>query len=315
MQPVPGRGCKRTGHPGAGGPGSVGRLSAAQARGPALLTVVAAAAVALLYLLSVRTTWGQRAEDRLTGGLHGSPGSDLSAAGWYSDRVLGTIGVGSLALASACLVAVALWRRRPHLAVAAGALILGANLTTQFLKANLGRPELTQAWWDDPGSFPSGHATVAMSLTLAAILVAPVAMRPAVALGGGVYSLVVGVALVGLDWHRPADVLGAYAVALAWLGLMAAALAIWPDRPARSRRRSARGARVLGAAALAATLLTLVAVGARVGTALDVGGVARESRELVLVAVTCALVVVVTVVAGLRAVAPRARPRGRARGA
>ena len=65
------------------------------------------------------------------------------------------------------IVLLALLRGRPRLAVAAGVVLLGANLTTQVLKETFDRPDLVLGWAAEPGAFPSGHATVAMSLAMA----------------------------------------------------------------------------------------------------------------------------------------------------
>jgi hypothetical protein len=72
-------------------------------------------------------------------------------------------------------------------------------------------------------AFPSGHATAAMSLALAAILVAPARLRPLVALVGAGFALAVGFAIVSLDYHFPSDVAGGYLVATGWcFGALAA---------------------------------------------------------------------------------------------
>ena len=58
------------------------------------------------------------------------------------------------------------------MALGAGVVVLGANVTTQWLKATLGRPGI-----DEVGTYPSGHVTVAMSLAMALVLVAPPGLR------------------------------------------------------------------------------------------------------------------------------------------
>ena len=82
-------------------------------------------------------------------------------------------------------VAVALLRRRPGLAIAVAVILLGANVTTEVLKSitAVPRPLLIQGSFPPVGakSWPSGHATAAMSLALCCVLVAP----GRVAAGGG----------------------------------------------------------------------------------------------------------------------------------
>jgi len=133
-------------------------------------------------------------------------------------------------------------------------------------------------------SFPSGHATVAMSLALALVLVVPARLRLPVGAVGLAYAIVVGGAAVTSAWHRASDVLGADLVALAW----AAGVSAWlvaPTAAARARldrERAPRrvGVRALDAIVVAATLAVLgamLAMSARVVrdvqlSTFDVGG-------------------------------------------
>jgi len=132
------------------------------------------------------------------------------------------------AIAAAAIVALALLRGRWPMAVAVPAILLAANVTTQLLK-----PALADARVVDlqgvatayPGSWPSGHATAAMSLALCLVLVAGPRLRPLAALAGAAYAIAVGYALVVLGYHLPSDVLGGYLVAASFALLGAAALA------------------------------------------------------------------------------------------
>lgn len=168
-----------------------------------------------------------------------------------SAAAVATIDVGSLVLLGGGIVLIALLRARLGAAVAAAVVIAGANLTTQFAK-----PALEHA---DPlggdslrayhGSFPSGHATVAMSLALALVIAIPAALRLPAALVGAAYAALVGVSLLAGRWHYASDVAGGYLVAGAWAGVVAAAL---PPRETPTQRGAAR----LGAA-LSALLVGL----------------------------------------------------------
>ena len=135
--------------------------------------------------------------------------------------------------------------------------ILGANLTTQLLKHGLEAP---RAIFVDPHSWPSGHMTAAMSVVLAAVLLAPHHRRALVAAVGGVYAVAMGYSLPLLGSHYPSDVLGAVPVAAAWVGAAALALPAaerpWPARPGRPDLRAAAAslgaiAAVIACAALA----------------------------------------------------------------
>ena len=100
-------------------------------------------------------------------------------------EVLSLVSAWSVALVLAGCVVLALLRRRVAAAVAAMVLVAGANVTTQVLKYDvLTRPDIG---FGTANTLPSGHTTVAVSLALAGVLVAPVALRGVVALlGSGV---------------------------------------------------------------------------------------------------------------------------------
>lgn len=129
--------------------------------------------------------------------------------------VLDIVSVPFLVVATAVCAGVALIRRRWGDAIRVLVIVGGANLTTQVLKDVIERPALLQEW-EGVASFPSGHTTVAASLAAVALLVAPRAARPAVALLGAGYMIATGVATLSLAWHRPADVIGAFAVVTSW---------------------------------------------------------------------------------------------------
>jgi membrane-associated phospholipid phosphatase len=123
------------------------------------------------------------------------------------------------------LVAVALRRRRPRLALAV-ALVLGlAPLTAEMLKPLLAHPH---AWvggdWVKAASWPSGHATAATAFVLCAALVAPLRLRPVVAVLGAMFVTAVGFSLLILAWHLPSDVIGGYLVGTLWVALAVAGL-------------------------------------------------------------------------------------------
>ena len=164
-------------------------------------------------------------------------GRDIPSLQSASEGLIETISIGSLVLLGGGLVVVALLLGRARAAVAAVIVIAGANGTTQALKPLLG---------DD--RFPSGHATVAMSLALAAVLVAPPAWKLLAGLVGGAYAAGVGVSLVIQAAHYPSDVAAGYLVAGGWAG---AAAALFPETSDRPRPGSVRAG--LTAAAIAVT--------------------------------------------------------------
>ena len=146
------------------------------------------------------------------------------------------------ALITIALVGVGVVRRVPRRAAAAAVVLLGSAASSQILK-----PLLAKARFDgsivefgplhtDPiaaPAFPSGHATAAMAIALAAVIVAPRALRPLVATAGALFALLVGFLIVALGWHFPSDIVGGYLVATAWclvaLAALRAADARWPE--------------------------------------------------------------------------------------
>jgi membrane-associated phospholipid phosphatase len=127
---------------------------------------------------------------------------------------------------AAAVVLVALARRRPGVALVIALIIFGANVTTELLKPLLAapRPTLPGLSSVDAASWPSGHATAAMSLALCAMLAAPARLRPFVAALGAVFAVAVSYSFLTLGWHYPSDVFGGYLVATAWTLLGVAVL-------------------------------------------------------------------------------------------
>jgi membrane-associated phospholipid phosphatase len=132
------------------------------------------------------------------------------------------------AFAGLLCIGVALWRRRPHRAVAVAVLLVATGATTQLLKHGLATPRFAD-WLGfygqiEAASWPSGHSTAAMTLALCAVLVSPPAVRPVIALVGGAFAVGVGYATLALAWHYPSDVVAGYLVAGLWVSLAVAVL-------------------------------------------------------------------------------------------
>ena len=169
-----------------------------------------------------------------------------------------------LLLGAIVLVAVALLRRRPLMALLVPVILGGANLTTQLLKpalADLRVIDLYGVATVYPGSWPSGHATAAMSLALCCVLVVGSELRPLAALLGAGYAIAVGYALVALGWHLPSDILGGYLVAATFTLLGAATLAaLEARRPERAQASRSPAVTIVPVAALAAGAAAVVAL-------------------------------------------------------
>ena len=136
------------------------------------------------------------------------------------------------------LIAIAFARGRRRLALALPFLLFASAATSQLLKPLLAT-ERADAWLESnisAASWPSGHATAAMTLALAAVLVAPRRLRPAVAVLGAGFAVAVASGIVILAWHFPSDVLGGFLVAATWTLLVVAGL-LWADRRSPEPRR------------------------------------------------------------------------------
>lgn len=133
------------------------------------------------------------------------------------------------------LVLFALAQGRPRVALAVVLVMALAPLSSEILKPLLAHSHMSVGVTQvGAASWPSGHSTAAGALALCAILVAPTGLRPAVALLGAAFTLVVGAALLIRAWHMPSDVLGGYLMAALWMALAVAALRAserrWPSR-------------------------------------------------------------------------------------
>ena len=133
-----------------------------------------------------------------------------------SDRLLRTISVGSLAFFGLAIMAVAATRGRWLLAIGAGTVIVGANLTTEVFKELLHRPHFLHQPLIPFNTLPSGHSTVAASLAAALVLVVPVRLRPLAATLGGLYAGAIAAMTLAAGWHRPSDAVSAFAVVGIW---------------------------------------------------------------------------------------------------
>ena len=205
------------------------------------------------------------------------------ALDWLAYRVAKLADPVPFAIATVVLACIALYRGRPRHAVAVVVLLLGANVLTQTLKVLLEHPR----WHDFLGNsqlgstaFPSGHATASMSLAFAAVLVAPAAWRPLVAVVGAVFAVAVSESVMLLAWHFPSDVAGGFLVATAATLMTIAALRAaeerWPERSGREAARRAisdvdlRATAGIVAAFIAAALIgVVIAAGDRAAHFLD----------------------------------------------
>ena len=173
------------------------------------------------------------------------------------------------AIASLIVIAIAARVRGARTAAAITMLLIGANATSQLLKPLLAHHrEIYYSQWHlnnlADGSYPSGHATAAMTLSLALVIIVPRAYRPLVAAFGVIFTLAVSFSILILVAHFPSDVVGGYLVATAWGLLTFAALGAlnerWPQRgTVREAARQALPAPSAGTVAKGAAAAALIA--------------------------------------------------------
>ncbi|MDQ6818422.1 MAG: phosphatase PAP2 family protein [Actinomycetota bacterium] len=142
----------------------------------------------------------------------------------------------------AVIAVVALLRRRPRAAVAICAIVIGANVTTQLLKPLLAAPRAGNLLGGVspvlPASWPSGHATAAMTLALCSVIAAPARWRPTVAAVGALFAVAVSYSFLTLGWHYPSDVFGGFLIVACWtLVAVAGVFTVEARRPRRPARQ------------------------------------------------------------------------------
>jgi membrane-associated phospholipid phosphatase len=276
---------------------------AADRRRSVARATAAACALGLVLVRIVAYTGSGHARDSAM--LHGFTG--LAASRIYDqlrDVALLADPVPYALLGLVC-IGVASARRRGARAVAVGIVLIGSGATTHALKHLLAEPRYAD-WLlggqIEAASWPSGHATAAMTLALCAVMVASPAWRATVALAAGAGVVALAYATLALTWHYPSDVLAGLLVAGLWVSLALAVLTRLdagepqPDRASGLDR-----------------LIALGAVGALVGAALmgvASGRVALDTADratVVVGALTIAALVVALLVATVVAAAEAAK--------
>lgn len=223
--------------------------SAMTARGAAVLVaVVSTLLVFLTWWLFVDTALGQQLEQiAYEGAMFGQGKLWMMAR-----RILSLVSISYIVLGLAVSIGIAVVRRRWWLAVQIAVLVVGANVTTRVLKYVVLDRENLIGGRDWENSLPSGHTTVAATVSASLLLAVPRRWRPVVAVLGGGYAAATGVSTLIGQWHRPSDVVAAMLVVLAWT---AAVCALTPAS-ARDRTDHSPGTR---------SAVTLMLVAAPVG--------------------------------------------------
>jgi len=245
-----------------------------------LIVVACSAALVLLARYAVGSVSGQRVDSAAMDSVDGSTATMMTLLDG-----LGSISIGTAAVGLVLCVVLAVARRQYAQAVGAVALVAGANITTQVLKYQvIDRPDLGVG---DvvPNGLPSGHATVVASLVLAALLVAPRALRAPLAALGTAATVITGASTVVADWHRPSDVLAALLVSLIWGALIVLVLS-WNDFGGQVRSSSVRAVMPGTVAIIGAALAGVLLIG--VGVRPDDGWADLELAAWMLAAIAAA---------------------------
>jgi membrane-associated phospholipid phosphatase len=231
--------------------------------------------------------------------LQGFTGFVMSNDGWVRAVTMRLTELGNapqVAAITLSLAAFALVRGRPRVALTVLAFVAATSVSSQLLKALLAHPRMPPIldYTLGPEALPSGHATAAMSLALAGVLVAPRRARLAAAVVGSGLALAVGASVVVWAWHYPSDVLAGYLLATGWALVFLAGLHE-ADLRAPATERWAGTALARASDRIAANGLALVAAAGAGATVLAAAGLlladpsgatcfAREHTAFVVVA-------------------------------
>lgn len=190
-----------------------------------LVSALSGLTVLVVYLVFVRTKWGQEIDDLVFEGRAAvSPQATKRL-----DRMLRTVTETSLFLLGGAIVCIALAQRRLRLVFVVGGCMSMAVVTTEVLKLFvLTRPSFGGVQGIANNSYPSGHATIAMVLSLGLVMVSTSRWRRVATVAAALLATAFGTAVLATGWHRPSDTFGAYAVALMWFAAGHAVL-LWSD--------------------------------------------------------------------------------------
>jgi len=276
-------------------------------RGRALaMAGCALAVIAVLYLVFVRTGWGQRLDDLAMEGRKATHLGVRRAA----TRAMSLATRVALPCAGVALAVVAARTRRWRAALGAAAALLLAVLLSRLLKAELPRDDLLERSNVGPeNTFPSGHSAAAMALALLAVWLCSAEQRRRMQVVASVAVVLHTLALLGSGWHRPSDVLAGFAVAVVVVALALTLEAPTSDGPPphAGHRQLDRGQLLSGTAAvMVVSTLGLLVVRGTPNPAHSFAAYLVSVLVAVVAAVLVVHVVTATVAPGAR-VAPDAR--------
>lgn len=138
--------------------------------------------------------------------------------------VLNVVSGTTLLLGILTLAVVGIWTRKVAFAARAVGAVLVSVLGAEVLKLALPHAGVVDpVWtWAGGGSFPSGHTTIAASMSLAVLGISSNAWRRRLAGPLLAWTVLTATATIAAGWHRPSDVLGGLAMAALGYRLMRA---------------------------------------------------------------------------------------------
>ena len=161
------------------------------------------------WLLGVRTALGQLLDSVAMEAVR----ERADVGFWASAALAKVVSEPVLVVGALFVMGIAAVRRRLDLGFRALLFFVLANGATQILKVTLSRPD-TSVGYTLVNSLPSGHVTVVATMVVALLVVLPKRAVGPVAVAGSLLSALVGIAVISLGWHRPADVVAAFAVTI-----------------------------------------------------------------------------------------------------
>ena len=185
--------------------------------------LVCAAAAVLTWAVAFRTGLGHAADARVLSGLAAYQQTRVEPLAQLVAVICNPVPYAALA---ATVTGAALLRAGARGAAVVAAILVIPNAITQVLKGELAEDRsgvVAAQIHVEAAAWPSGHATAAMSLAIALVLITPGAWRYVAGLAGGAFVLAMAFSVVLLGWHFPSDALGGIAIAGAG-GCLGAAL-------------------------------------------------------------------------------------------
>jgi membrane-associated phospholipid phosphatase len=186
------------------------------------VTALCVGGLAATYAVAFATETGRRADARIFNRIGRRDDSALRKLGRHiGGDTLNVIAAIGVVIAAAALAVFSLLKKTRLRGSLVLVLVGGSFLTTELIKPQLGD------WGTQlaplrvaTDAFPSGHATLAMAIVLAAVMAIPIRHRLLTTLVAAALATLFGLLIVIGGLHPPSDVVGGFLVASAWASLL-----------------------------------------------------------------------------------------------